>query len=954
MKKKLLIILVTVLALLMMGSVVLTALSVAKGSDGFASGKYSFDLLTEEKTFNTTTPVFMYDFTSDAIQSTFANTMNMAVTMGEGYTTFTATANDPYTWIQTPSCKPSEAKYAVILYRTTASYKGEFFCARSDNGAMGTAGTNQQWVWNPSGNWETIVITNEAWMNAKDTVTFDIFRIDPLEGGVKAGASIDMKYVAFFTSEEDAKGFNYDEYLAKLAWEEEQKKAEEEANKNVSWPDPTYKDMETTAEDTAAGTLKYTTSEDGKTVTISYEINGETLSYTVPNNKNYLFGGYSATDDLNRPLYDANEVGSYKADERYIGLFYFLWHGEHGDSGAFDLQKIIDEIGIDAADNVDCGKYGPAGAMHWFAEPLYGYYYANDGWVLKKHAELLTMANIDFLFFDVTNSYTYRHNATKLMGYLHELNEAGFDAPQVVFYTNTNANNVVRELYNNIYKKDLYPDTWFCLDGKPVIVAPYDANIDNFFTIQQNQWPNDPNYKENGWPWMDFEWPQRVFTDENGKPNAINVSVAQHSGTVCFSHSSLYNNYSNRGRSFVNPDGYPSSNGRFNRALKVAYEAWKEDQTLTNYGLNFQAQWDHAIASEAPIILVTGWNEWVAQRQPTDDGWIYFVDTASAEFSRDTEMMRGGYFDNYYIQLIYNVQKAKGTAPIVVQDSRKPINVTGEFDQWNDVTVTYSDVIGDTMDRDAIGFGRTKYQNTSGRNDIDIAKVTSDTKNLYFYVKTVDDITMFDTKSSWMQLYLNVDGRDAETGESGWYGYDFVVNYQAKDAFTTTVAKYNGTNGKFGFESVGEVSYRVKENEMMIAVPLSMLGIENYEAINVEFKWADSETIYDEMEDFYCDGDIAPLGRLNFIYQNYIPGVNDPEPETTTPETTEAPTEPATEPATEEVPTEAATSPITEAPSEAETQPSASNGCASVIAFTSVLAIVALGGVALACRRKED
>ncbi len=28
---------------------------------------------------------------------------------------------------------------------------------------------------------------------------------------------------------------------------------------------------------------------------------------------------------------------------------------------------------------------------------LYGYYYANDAWVMRKHAELLTMANIDFL-----------------------------------------------------------------------------------------------------------------------------------------------------------------------------------------------------------------------------------------------------------------------------------------------------------------------------------------------------------------------------------------------------------------------------------------------------------------------------------------------------------------------------------------------------------------------------
>ena len=204
---------------------------------------------------------------------------------------------------------------------------------------------------------------------------------------------------------------------------------------------------------------------------------------------------------------------------------------------------------------------------------------------------------------------------------------------------------------------------------------------------------------------------------------------------------------------------------------------------------------------------------------------------------------------------------------------------------------------------------------------------------------------MFDTESSWMQLYLNVDGRDGENGESGWYGYDFVVNYKAKDAFTTTVAKYNGKDGKYGFESVGEVSYRVKDNEMMIAVPLSMLGIEDYRAIDVEFKWADSDTVYDEMEDFYCDGDVAPLGRLNFIYQNYIPGVTAFETETTAPET-ELPTEPATEPVTQ---------PATEAPAvttEAETQP-AGKGCASVVS-TAALAVIALAGIAISTRKKED
>ena len=313
-------------------------------------------------------------------------------------------------------------------------------------------------------------------------------------------------------------------------------------------------------------------------------------------------------------------------------------------------------------------------------------------------------------------------------------------------------------------------------------------------------------------------------------------------------------------------------------------------------------------------------------------------------------MMRGGYFDNYYMQLIYNVQKAKGTAPVIVQDARNPINVTGGFDQWNDVDVTYVDATGDTMDRDAIGFGKTPYKNTSGRNDIQFSKVTSDSKNLYFYVKTVDDITMFDTKSSWMQLYLNVDGRDAEAGETGWYGYDFIVNYQAKDAFTTTVAKYNGADNKFGFESVGEVSYRVKDNEMMIAVPLELLGIEGYKEIKVEFKWADSETSYDEMEDFYCDGDIAPLGRLNYVYQNYIPGVSEiTYPEIETEPETEAPTQPETE-----APTQPETdTPATEAPTIGETE-EGKNGCGGVVAAPALALIVSLLYAAFVARKRDE
>ena len=219
------------------------------------------------------------------------------------------------------------------------------------------------------------------------------------------------------------------------------------------------------------------------------------------------------------------------------------------------------------------------------------------------------------------------------------------------------------------------------------------------------------------------------------------------------------------------------------------------------------------------------------------------------------------------------------------------------------------------------------------------------------------DVSMYDTNSSWMQIYLNVDRRDDETGETGWYGYDYIVNYQAKNEFTTTLAKYNGEGGAYGFASVGEISYRVKDNQMMIAGPLELLGIEGYMEINVEFKIADSETVYDEMEDFYCDGDVAPLGRLNYVYQNYIPGVSQiTYPEIETEPDTEAPTDaPATEAPTDAPATEAPTdAPATEAPTESDTV-AEKKGCGSALMSSILLlTLVSLCGTALLKKRTDS
>ena len=728
--------------------------------------------------------------------------------------------------------------------------------------------------------------------------------------------------------------------------------------------------------DNYEGTLTYKrVGDSADKIEISYELNGERKTFTVDGKLNYISGGFAATDDVGRSIYNqysqftttwakikGNKAVEYTSDprtigvygengEHYVGLFYFLWMGEHGDSGIFDMNKIIQENGANAG-SLSCGAWGPQGAMHFFAEPLYGYYYSSDRWVMRKHMELLCNANVDFLYFDVTNGYLYLNNLKAVMEILHELNEQGFDAPQVVLYTHSSSANVVKQAYDNIYSKDLYPDTWFMLDGKPLVIAEQSDNINDFFTIRVPQWPNEPNRTEPSMPWMDWTWPQRLFTGPDGNPESISVSIGQHSGNCLFSSSAVdgdlkfgAGNQVNRGRSF---DG--STKNLTDDSYKL--------------GLNFQRQFDYAVEKDVKFVLVTGWNEWVAQRQPAMMGYeIAFVDTCNPEYSRDIEMMRGGYFDNYYMQLVNNNMTLKGAAPVIVQDARHAIDVNGAFSQWDVVPVAYTDMQGDTVARKNMSFGKQLLTNETGRNDIVTAKITSDTTYMYFYVKCAENITAYDNNTSWMQIYLNTDN-----ATTGWYGYDYILNYQVSDT-ASTIGKYNGKDNAFSFAAADEVAYKVEGNEMMIAVPMELIGIEKYDQIYVQFKCADSTTQYDEMEDFYIDGDVAPLGRLNWVYQNYIPGVTEGEghsvvkvadkakqideennpPVTTVEETTE---EPTSEETSAEVTTEDVTAEGTTA--EETTGDTKNNGCGSLIGSCMVVTVCALAVGTVICKKKED
>ena len=747
-------------------------------------------------------------------------------------------------------------RYMVIYYKTTcAQTEGQFYYATPSAGY----GETQKYTfnWKNDGAWHTEIYDtanqSSGWGSTTNTVRK--FRFDFLNGSISEGASLSVGYIAFFDSLSKAQTFDIAAYRQYV-------QDQEDAAIAPTWTQPAYQNVDTSAN--APGSLKYDYSADGSTVTISYTVKGQKYSYTVPNNTQYLSGPFSATDDLGRELYTQESTTTlfdgYRSytvgvtgshGEHYVGLFYFLWLGQHGDTGAHNITNILASGGSAAYKETYSG-WGPEYSMHFFAEPLYGYYFSNDDWVIRKHMELLTNAGVDFLYFDNTNAFTYSGNALKVMRVCSELNSQGYDAPQVVFYTNTNSEATVKELYNNIYKPGLYEDTWFRISGKPVVVATSTSyNPDSFFTVKKTQWPNTTT-NTSAWPWIDFKWEQTLFTD------TMSVSISQHSGTGCFSDSIFGNDTSNRGRSYY---GYYSGSTYTGSRSKLTSDSYK-------YGYNFQSQFDRALMVQPKYVLVTGWNEWVAQRQPGSahgrTGMPVFIDTATLEYSRDIEMTKGYYFDNYYIQLVRNVQALKGAVPNVVQDGITTINVTGDFNQWDQVQVTYRDPSGDTMARNCEGFGDNVYTNSTGRNDIVSTKVTSDDNYMYFCIETAKPIQKYNKASTWLNIYLDTD----DNASTGWYGYDYIVNYGQVNDYTTQIAKANSNGKTYSFSVSSTATMKVNLRKMMVAVPLSALGITDPDAIIVNFKVADSTSTIKTMEAFYTDGDVAPLGRLNYVYQN--------------------------------------------------------------------------------------
>ncbi len=576
--------------------------------------------------------------------------------------------------------------------------------------------------------------------------------------------------------------------------------------------------------------------------------------------KLYYNGGYSnnyiaGIDRLGRSF----DAGLPKTDkQRQVGIFYFLTLGQHigkYSEKVYNTTEILKlENGLDIMFKIgsEDETIAPSDAGYFWAEPLYGYYNSADVWVIRRHLQLLAAAGVDFLCFDVTNAVTYDSVYPIIMREICSLKEQGWEnVPQVAFYTHAYSTNIVTRLYENVYKRGLYKEAWYYYKGKPLIVAyknpgqdrnatesdSYDpkklpAEILDFFSFKRPEWPSEYRTYKDSLPWIEWQYPCPVHGD------VINVAVASHPAIPM--SASLTQGAKNFGR------GWSVTEER-----NITEDAEK--------GTYFQSNWDTAIEADTDMIFVTGWNEWVASKFEYN-GEYALVDLCNDEFSRDAEMMKGGYEDNFFMQLCENIKRYKNTDVGEARVKTVDVNIPMIEDttEWNKVKAVFKATGRDNSPRSYIGcIPAITYSQPAARNNIYEIRVTENETHLYFYIKTDDVIAKRqDDDSGWMNIFIGT----GDLSLKGWNGYEYVINRGAKDG-KTTVEKLNSD---FTAESVGEGFCYMAGNILQVKIPKEALGITG--RANIYFKVADGIEHPEDITDYYVSGRSVPMGRLSFRY----------------------------------------------------------------------------------------
>ena len=128
-----------------------------------------------------------------------------------------------------------------------------------------------------------------------------------------------------------------------------------------------------------------------------------------------------------------------------------------------------------------------------------------------------------------------------------------------------------------------------------------------------------------------------------------------------------------------------------------------------------------------------------------------------------------------------------------------------------------------------------------------------------FYVRTDSTLTPY-TDKNWMLLLIDAD----QNSNTGWYGYDFIVNLEVKSDRKTTLKRYDAELNRW--TDAATIDYAVNNNEMELRIPRKLMGLTG-DSMTFDFKWADNPQSLDTPISLCTDGDTAPNRRFNYRYR---------------------------------------------------------------------------------------
>ncbi len=564
-----------------------------------------------------------------------------------------------------------------------------------------------------------------------------------------------------------------------------------------------------------------------------------------------------ATDDRDRTTPTNVEV----REEKQVGLFYFLC--QTGDDSEFikDNTKIFLDSGLDGLKS-HLSNTENSGSYFW-SEPYFGYYKNTDEWVFRKHAYQLEAAGVDFIFLDFTNGAYYPEGLTTLLDTWLAIREKGGSTPDICVFSAGSYGAVMGALRGSIYSEegfDKYGELFYQYQGKPLTLC---SAVQNAGELEN--WIHDTFTVRDCWAWKDqdgsWNWLQEYrrinnsFRYYNGGPGRdINGNFEQLA--LCVGHHPT----TSKGRSYLNTQFPEISNEDFGFSLD------------SGAGLGFAFQFEAVKHYDPDIVVITGWNEWIAGLNHSSSGYetfagipdpgYQFVDQFNTEYSRDAEPMRlrdggtVGFGDNFYYQMASYIREFKGLGKVTEAGGQTSITL-GNAALWETVTPAYGDNKGDTAWRSEAGFfNNLTYVNSTGRNDLVSAKVSQDAQYLYFMVETAEDVIV-DDSSAWMNLYVDIDNDHT----TGWEGFDFALNRARDSHYVSLETLADGWAGRH----VGQALYTVDGNQMVIRLAKSAIGVKGT-ATTFSFKWADNSTQNGEVMEFMDLGDTAPNDRYAYLY----------------------------------------------------------------------------------------